>query len=67
MEIEIIGKVLITQVAILICWHLSMHPSTPLADYMVKVFKDYDRALIVTNGVQMIGIIVTLMCWLWIA
>ena len=63
---ETIEKVLITQVAILVCWHLCMHPSTPLADYMEKVFKDYGKALNITNGVQVIGIIATLIYWLWI-
>ena len=63
---ETIVKVLITQNAILLCWHLCMHPSTPLASYMEKVFKDYGKALTITNGVQVIGIIATIICWLWI-
>lgn len=64
---ETIVKVLITQLTILVCWHLCMYPSTPLADYMRKVFKDYGKALNVTYGVQVIGIIATLICSLWIA
>jgi len=64
---ETIVKVLITQVAILICWLLCMYPSTPLADYMEKLFKDYGKALNITNGVQLVGIIATLICWVWTA
>ena len=64
---ETIVKILITQVAILVCWHLCMYPSTPLAKYMEKVFKDYGKALNITMGVYVVGIIATLICWLWIA
>ena len=64
---NIILKILITQMAILICSHLSMHPSSPIADFVEKIFGDYGKALDVINGSQLILIIVTLMVWLWCA
>lgn len=64
---ETIFKVLTMQVAFLVCWHLGMHPSTKLAYYMKKLFNDYGKALNITIGVQVIGIIATLIYLLWIA
>ena len=62
---EIILKILITQMAVLICGHLSMHPDSPIADYVEKKFGDYGRALNIINGSQYILIIATIIVFLW--
>ena len=62
---DIMLKILITQVAILVCGHLSMHPDSPIADFVEKKFGDYGKALIVINGSQCILIIASLVIWLW--
>lgn len=60
-------KILITQSIILLCGHFSMHPDSPIADYVEKVFGDYGKALNIINGTQCILIFVTLIFWLWIS
>lgn len=62
---DIILKILITQMALLVCGHLLMHPSTFIADFVEKVFKDYEKGLDIINGVQIILIVVTLIVWMW--
>ena len=59
-------KILIAQIVFLVIWYLGMYPSTPLAKYMEKTFKDYNKALNTTIKVQVIGIIATLLIWLLI-
>jgi hypothetical protein len=61
---DIMLKILITQVAILLCGHLSMHPNSPIAEFVEKKFGDYKKALIVINGSQFILIIASLVIWL---
>jgi hypothetical protein len=58
-------KILITQVAILVCGHFSMHPGSPIACFVEKKFGDYGKALNIINGSQCILIIATLIVWLW--
>lgn len=53
-----IGIVLIMQIITLVCWHISMYPGSYLANYMKKVFKDYGKALYITNSIQIIGIVI---------
>ena len=62
---DIMFKILITQMVILVCGHFSMHPDSPIADYVEKVFGDYGKALYVVNGSQCILIAITLVVWLW--
>lgn len=62
---DIMFKILITQVAILVCGHFSMHPDSPIADFVEKKFGDYEKALNVINGSQCILIIASLVIWLW--
>lgn len=62
---DIMLKILITQMAILICGHISMHPHSPIADYVEKKFGNYGKGLNIINGSQCILIIVTLIVWLW--
>ena len=51
--------------AVLVCGHFSMHPDSPIADYVEKKFGDYGKALNIINGSQCILIIATLIVWLW--
>jgi len=62
---DIMLKILITQMAVLVCAHFSMHPDSPIADYVEKKFGDYSKALGIINGSQFILIIATLIVWLW--
>ena len=62
---DIMLKILITQMVILVCSHFSMHPDSPIADYIEKVFGDYGKALNVVNGSQCILIAITLVVCLW--
>ena len=62
---DIMLKILITQMVILVCSHFSMHPDSPIADYVEKVFGDYGKALNIVNGSQCILMAVTLVVWLW--
>ena len=62
---DIMLKILITQVAILVCGHFLMHPDSPIADYVEKKFGDYGKALDIINGSQCILIIATLILCLW--
>jgi hypothetical protein len=58
-------KILITQMAVLACGLFSMHPDSPIADYVEKKFGDYGKALNIINGSQFILMIATLIVWLW--
>jgi len=58
-------KILFTQMIILVCGHFSMHPDSPISDYVSRVFGDYGRALNIINGGQIILIFITLIVWLW--
>ena len=62
---DIMLKILITQMVILVCSHFSMHPDSPIAGYVEKVFGDYAKALNVVNGSQCILIAITLVVCLW--
>lgn len=53
--------ILITQLVILGISFLLIHPISPIADYIEKVFGDYTRGLIIITGGQIILIFITLL------
>lgn len=62
---DILLKILITQVVVLICVHISMYPDSPIADYIEKRFGDYIRGLMAITGIQLMLIVVVFLIWFW--
>lgn len=63
---DIMLKILITQMVILVCSHFSLHPDSPISDYVKKVFGDYGKVVNVVIGGQCILVVITLVVGLWL-
>lgn len=60
-------KLLISQFIVLLVWYLGMYPNTLLANLMEKLFGDYTKALTYTMGIQILGLVTTLLYIIWTA
>lgn len=63
MDIQI--KILITQVAMFFVIQLLIHPITPIARYLEKVFSDYGKVLDYVCGTQFILVFINLIVFVW--
>lgn len=62
---DIITKILIIQAIVLVLGHLSMFPSSVIANFVAKKFGDYGKGLEWINGIQIVLILITFIIWLF--